>query len=78
MEKDAGLTCTFRNAVLYGVRIDLEGQGQNRAASFIYETITRHRVVRGGAVAKQEACMDAAYRDAHGSLNLGFRCVRPA
>ena len=45
---------------------------------FIYETITRHRVVRGGAWTKQEACMAAACRDAHGSLNLGFRCVRPA
>ncbi len=45
---------------------------------FIYETITKHRVVRGGAWTKQEACMAAACRDAHGSLNLGFRCVRPA
>lgn len=42
---------------------------------FIHE----HRlfnVVRGGAWTKQEACMSAAYRDSHGSLNLGFRCVR--
>lgn len=36
----------------------------------------RFRVVRGGAWTKQPACMAAAYRDAHGSLNLGFRCVK--
>ena len=45
---------------------------------FIYERITKCQVVRGGAWTKQEPCMAAAYRDAHGSLNLGFRCVRPA
>ena len=45
---------------------------------FIYEKITKCRVMRGGAWTKQEACMAAAYRDAHGSLNLGFRCVRSA
>ncbi len=45
---------------------------------FIYENITKCQVMRGGAWTKQEACMAAAYRDAHGSLNLGFRCVRSA
>ncbi|MDA0334509.1 MAG: SUMF1/EgtB/PvdO family nonheme iron enzyme [bacterium] len=45
---------------------------------FIYETITRLPVMRGGAWTKQQACMAAAYRDAHGSLNLGFRCIRSA
>ena len=34
------------------------------------------RVVRGGAWTKQPGCLAAAYRDAHGSLNLGFRCIR--
>ncbi|MBN1293469.1 MAG: SUMF1/EgtB/PvdO family nonheme iron enzyme [Candidatus Latescibacteria bacterium] len=33
-------------------------------------------VARGGAWTKQEACMAAGYRDTHGSLNMGFRCVR--
>jgi hypothetical protein len=33
------------------------------------------RVVRGGAWTKQAACLPAAYRDTHGSLNLGLRCV---
>ena len=37
---------------------------------------TVFRVVRGGAWTKQPGCMAAAYRDAHGSLNLGFRCVK--
>ncbi|MCC7261744.1 MAG: SUMF1/EgtB/PvdO family nonheme iron enzyme [Candidatus Latescibacteria bacterium] len=37
---------------------------------------TVFRVVRGGAWTKQAGCMAAAYRDAHGSLNLGFRCIR--
>ena len=45
---------------------------------FINENITKCQVVRGGAWTKQESCMAAAYRDAHGSLNLGFRCVCPA
>ncbi|MFC1526091.1 hypothetical protein ACFL6X_04685 [Candidatus Latescibacterota bacterium] len=45
---------------------------------FIHENITKLPVMRGGAWTKQEACMMAAYRDAHGSLNLGFRCVRSA
>ena len=40
--------------------------------------VTIPRVVRGGAWTKQPACMAAAYRDSHGSLNLGFRCVRQA
>ena len=44
---------------------------------FIYEP-HRFKVVRGGAWTKQEACMAAAYRDSHGSLNLGFRCVDTA
>jgi len=43
---------------------------------FIYEKITKLQVVRGGAWTKQQACMPAAYRDSHGSLNLGFRCIR--
>jgi len=43
---------------------------------FIYDEPRKFRVVRGGAWTKQEGCMAAAYRDAHGSLNLGFRCVR--
>jgi len=45
---------------------------------FIRENVTRLQVVRGGAWTKQEGCMAAAYRDAHGSMNLGFRCVRYA
>ena len=43
---------------------------------FIYEKPSVFRVVRGGAWTKQAGCMAAAYRDAHGSLNLGFRCIR--
>jgi formylglycine-generating enzyme required for sulfatase activity len=43
---------------------------------FIYDEPRMMRVVRGGAWTKQEGCMAAAYRDAHGSLNLGFRCVK--
>ena len=43
---------------------------------FIYDEPRIFRVVRGGAWTKQEACMAAAYRDAHGSLNMGFRCVQ--
>ena len=43
---------------------------------FINEKITKLPVMRGGAWTKQEACLGAAYRDAHGSLNLGFRCIR--
>jgi len=42
---------------------------------FVYESPVKFKVVRGGAWTKQEACMAAAYRDSHGSLNLGFRCV---
>ena len=45
---------------------------------FIHENITKCQVMRGGAWTKQEACMAAAYRDAHGSLNLGLRCIRDA
>ena len=33
-------------------------------------------VARGGAWTKQEPCMAAGYRDTHGSLNMGFRCVK--
>ena len=42
---------------------------------FIRDDITKCQVMRGGAWTKQRACMAAAYRDAHGSLNLGLRCV---
>ena len=45
---------------------------------FINESITKCQVMRDGAWTKQEACMAVAYRDAYGSLNLGFRCVRRA
>ena len=45
---------------------------------FIYEEPRKFRVVRGGAWTKQKNCMAASYRDAHGSLNLGFRCIRRA
>ncbi len=43
---------------------------------FIYDKPSIFQVVRGGAWTKQERCMAAAYRDAHGSLNMGFRCIR--
>lgn len=45
---------------------------------FIYDQPRIFRVARGGAWTKQAGCMAVAYRDAHGSLNMGFRCVRPA
>ncbi len=42
----------------------------------IYEKpVIMPAVARGGAWTKQEACMPSAYRDSHGSLNMGFRCV---
>jgi formylglycine-generating enzyme required for sulfatase activity len=43
---------------------------------FIYEPIIFKGIARGGAWTKQEACMSPSYRDTHGSLNMGFRCVR--
>ncbi|NKB71229.1 MAG: SUMF1/EgtB/PvdO family nonheme iron enzyme [Candidatus Latescibacteria bacterium] len=43
---------------------------------FVYDEPRKFRVVRGGAWTKQAGCMAAAYRDAHGSLNMGFRCIR--
>jgi formylglycine-generating enzyme required for sulfatase activity len=45
-------------------------------APFIYKEHHEFNVVRGGAWTKQEACMAAAYRDTHGSHNLGFRCIK--
>lgn len=45
-------------------------------APFIYDKPVKLKVVRGGAWTKQQACMAAAYRDAHGSLNIGFRCIK--
>ena len=33
-------------------------------------------VARGGGWTKQEACMASAFRDTHGSLNMGFRCCK--
>ena len=45
-------------------------------APFIYDEPHKFQVVRGGAWTKQERCMAAAYRDAHGSLNMGLRCIR--
>lgn len=43
---------------------------------FIYEPFVMKAIARGGAWTKQEACMSPSYRDTHGSLNMGFRCVK--